>query len=86
MQVGLTAQRLAKQLIWEYDHNRDGVLDRSETRMMLEDALRALGTPVINDPLLDRLVAALDIEEDGLFTEASVLPVLTKILERLLRL
>lgn len=84
MYGGQKVQKIAREVIRDYDHNQDGILDRMETRNMLEDALRSLGTPVINDPLLDRLVEALDIEQDGIYTESNILPVLIKILQKLL--
>lgn len=73
----LSIRRLANEVFRSYDTDNDGQMDRIDVRKMLEDALRTLGTPVVDDVLLDRIVDAVDLEDNGVFREVDVCPVLS---------
>lgn len=75
-------KKLSSEVFRSYDKDNDGQMNRQDVRAMFEDALRTLGTPVVDDALLDRVVDAVDLNDTGVFRESEVQPVLNKIIEK----
>ena len=60
-------KEIIKKAFEAYDADGSGFLERPEIRRLLDDACKELGTPVISDTHLDKIIDAVDVNKDGMF-------------------
>jgi len=68
-----------------YDANGSGYLEKEEIRRMLDDACKELGTPMISDAHVEKIIDVIDVNKDGKLSidevSASIQPILEKQME-----
>ena len=75
-------KEIIKKAFDAYDADGSGFLERMEIRRLLDDACKELGTPVISDVHLDKIIDAVDVNKDGKFSIDELSTVIKPILEK----
>ena len=78
-------KEIIKRAFVAYDANNTGYLEKDEIRKLLDDACKELGTPIISDSHMEKIIDVIDVNKDGKFSidelSSSIFPILEKQLE-----
>ena len=65
-----------------YDEDGSGFLERPEIRRLLDDACKELGTPIITEDHLTKIIDVVDNNEDGKFSVDELSSIIKPILKK----
>ena len=75
-------KEIIKKAFDAYDEDGSGFLERPEIRRLLDDACKELGTPIISDEHLDKIIDVVDNNSDGKFSVDELSSIIKPILQR----
>lgn len=72
-------QQVVEEAFKQYDTDGSGFLERDEIRKLLNDACAAFGAQPIEDDQLDQVIAGIDENHDGKFSQDEMCQILKAI-------
>lgn len=75
-------KEIIKKAFDAYDEDGSGFLERAEIRRLLDDACKELGTPIIGDEHLDKIIKVVDNNSDGKFSVDELSSIIKPILQK----
>lgn len=67
-----------------YDADKSGFLEKQEIRILMNDAMGELGKPPVSDKNLDKLIDAVDENNDGKFDFGEFYMIIAPVLQKAL--
>ncbi len=75
-------KEIIKKAFDAYDEDGSGFLEKPEIRRLLDDACKELGTPIITEEHLKKIIEVVDNNDDGKFSVDELSSIIKPILKK----